>query len=402
MPERAAIRTTIPGPWGPFHLAATERGVVAVAWLTTEPAFDADLAKRLARRASRTRVTSRPGDPRRIHLDAGLAALEGLLAGRPTRRAVAFDLADRPSWDRRVLEAVAAIPWGTTASYGEIARQVGAPRAARAVGGAVGRNPVSLLIPCHRVIAVGRHDRRVRRRRLGKPRGAAGDEARSAPARRGHARRRQPLDSARRQPGSPRRFDDGRRCRRPIHVRGVPQARFLPPVACPAGLDGGLRADRPGGRHLCLAGDRIDPGGRPDPHGHGDPEPRRGAPRRRLCRSSRPATDHGLDLSHPGRRGRAHRSRHRDRRDRPPGPVSPAPSQCRDQAVLRSGARQLDPRDRKRRGARGRELVPVDRVVRLDGYRVRRRRPARGHRRPARGRSSSTPRPSSSRPAASA
>ena len=86
-----------------------------------------------------------------------MAALEGLLAGRPTRRAVAFDLADRPVWDRRVLEAVAAIPWGRTASYGEIARQVGAPRAARAVGGAVGRNPISLLIPCHRVIAVGRH-----------------------------------------------------------------------------------------------------------------------------------------------------------------------------------------------------------------------------------------------------
>ena len=88
-----------------------------------------------------------------MHLDAGLAALEGLLAGRPTRRPIVFDLTDRPSWDRRVLEAVATIPWGTTASYGEIARQVGAPRAARAVGGAVGRNPVSLLIPCHRVIA---------------------------------------------------------------------------------------------------------------------------------------------------------------------------------------------------------------------------------------------------------
>ena len=52
-----------------------------------------------------------------------------------------------------MLEAVAAIPWGQTASYGEIAGQVGAPRAARAVGGAVGRNPISLLIPCHRVIA---------------------------------------------------------------------------------------------------------------------------------------------------------------------------------------------------------------------------------------------------------
>jgi O-6-methylguanine DNA methyltransferase len=152
MRKTAIIRTTIPGPWGPFHLAATERGVVAIAWLTTEPAFDADLRKRLGVEVENARDVP-PGDPRRVHLDAGLAALEGLLAGRPIRRSVAFDLTDRPAWDRRVLEAVATIPWGRTASYGEIARQVGAPRAARAVGGAVGRNPVSLLIPCHRVIA---------------------------------------------------------------------------------------------------------------------------------------------------------------------------------------------------------------------------------------------------------
>jgi O-6-methylguanine DNA methyltransferase len=152
MPEHAVLRTTIPGPSGPFHLAATVRGVVAVAWLTTEAAFDADLAKRLHADVENARDVP-PGDPRRMHLDAGLAALEGLLASRPTRRLVTFDLADRPSWDRRVLEAVARIPWGTTESYGEVARRVGAPRAARAVGGAVGRNPVSLLIPCHRVIA---------------------------------------------------------------------------------------------------------------------------------------------------------------------------------------------------------------------------------------------------------
>lgn len=152
MPDSPVIRTTIPGPWGPFHIAATERGVVAVAWLITEPAFDTELAKRLHVPVANAREI-RPSDARRIHLDAGLAALEGLLAGRPVRRSVAFDLTDRPVWDRRVLEAVAMIPWGRTASYGEIARQVGAPRAARAVGGAVGRNPVSLLIPCHRVIA---------------------------------------------------------------------------------------------------------------------------------------------------------------------------------------------------------------------------------------------------------
>jgi methylated-DNA-[protein]-cysteine S-methyltransferase len=52
-----------------------------------------------------------------------------------------------------VLEAVRRVPRGFTASYGEIARAIGRPGAARAVGGAVGRNPVSLAIPCHRVIA---------------------------------------------------------------------------------------------------------------------------------------------------------------------------------------------------------------------------------------------------------
>ena len=52
-----------------------------------------------------------------------------------------------------MLGAVRGIGWGETASYGEIAKRVGAPRASRAVGGALGRNPISLIIPCHRVIA---------------------------------------------------------------------------------------------------------------------------------------------------------------------------------------------------------------------------------------------------------
>lgn len=155
MSDRTAIRTSIPGPWGAFQLAATARGIVAVEWLTTEQAFEAALVRRLGtpvREAADTPVD----DPRRAHLDAAVAALETLLAGRPGRPAhpaLRFDLADRPAWDRRVLAAVAEIPWGRTASYGEIARRIGAPRAARAVGGAVGRNPVGLLIPCHRVIA---------------------------------------------------------------------------------------------------------------------------------------------------------------------------------------------------------------------------------------------------------
>jgi methylated-DNA-[protein]-cysteine S-methyltransferase len=55
-------------------------------------------------------------------------------------------------FERTVWEALLTIPYGETASYGEIARQIGHPSAARAVGLANGRNPVALVVPCHRVI----------------------------------------------------------------------------------------------------------------------------------------------------------------------------------------------------------------------------------------------------------
>ncbi len=157
MEERIAIWTTVPGPWGPFHVAATRDGVVAVEWFTTGPSLEARLRRRLGgdpRHVVDPDVADPDGDePARSHLVSAVAALGSLLDGRPPRHDVSFDLADRPGWDRRVLAAVAGIGWGHTASYGEIARRIGAPRAARAVGGAVGRNPVGLLIPCHRVVA---------------------------------------------------------------------------------------------------------------------------------------------------------------------------------------------------------------------------------------------------------
>lgn len=55
-------------------------------------------------------------------------------------------------FDREVLAAIRRIPFGTTASYADVARAIGRPRAARAVGGALARNPLPLLLPCHRVI----------------------------------------------------------------------------------------------------------------------------------------------------------------------------------------------------------------------------------------------------------
>jgi methylated-DNA-[protein]-cysteine S-methyltransferase len=95
-----------------------------------------------------------PDDPPRRVLEAALPIVAALLDGR--RRdatAIPIDLEDRPKFERRALEAVRDVGWGETASYGGIARRIGAPRAARAVGGALGRNPISMIIPCHRIIA---------------------------------------------------------------------------------------------------------------------------------------------------------------------------------------------------------------------------------------------------------
>lgn len=77
--------------------------------------------------------------------------LDEYFAGTRTR----FDLPLEPrvtAFRRRVLDALLTIPYGQTRSYGEIARQIGSPKASRAVGAANGANPIPVIIPCHRVI----------------------------------------------------------------------------------------------------------------------------------------------------------------------------------------------------------------------------------------------------------
>jgi methylated-DNA-[protein]-cysteine S-methyltransferase len=63
-----------------------------------------------------------------------------------------LDAQHTSDFTRRVLETVAAIPWGETASYGEVAAMAGSPGAARAVGGVMASNPFPIIIPCHRVV----------------------------------------------------------------------------------------------------------------------------------------------------------------------------------------------------------------------------------------------------------
>jgi methylated-DNA-[protein]-cysteine S-methyltransferase len=96
------------------------------------------------------------GEPAALRGDAAATTaaalqLEQYFAGERTE----FELDVEPhgtAFERRVWDAVRAIPYGQTASYAEIARRIGRPGACRAVGRANGRNPLAVIVPCHRVV----------------------------------------------------------------------------------------------------------------------------------------------------------------------------------------------------------------------------------------------------------
>ena len=85
-----------------------------------------------------------------------LRQLESYAAGERVDFAdVRLDLTGIDDFGQSIYRAARAVSWGETTTYGSLAKQVGAPDAARAVGGAMGRNPIPIIIPCHRVLASG-------------------------------------------------------------------------------------------------------------------------------------------------------------------------------------------------------------------------------------------------------
>jgi methylated-DNA-[protein]-cysteine S-methyltransferase len=150
--DRIAVLTTLASPWGPLHVAVTRRGVAAVSWVGPVEEVRAWLVRK--RGLTVVAAASLSADDRRPTLLAHtVAALERWLAGEPEPFDLPLDLTGLSAWDQDVLRGVRRIPWGSTESYGGVARMIGRKGAARAVGGAVGRNPIGVIIPCHRVIA---------------------------------------------------------------------------------------------------------------------------------------------------------------------------------------------------------------------------------------------------------
>ncbi|MFF4170428.1 methylated-DNA--[protein]-cysteine S-methyltransferase [Streptomyces sp. NPDC001744] len=142
--------TVVGSPVGPLLLAATGRGLVRVG-------FHADAARRermLDRLAER--FGARPVERVSGALAEAVRRFDRYFAGDPAALDPPLDWSLTSGFNRRVLRELASgVPYGTVVGYGELARRVGQPGAAQAVGAAMGSNPLPVVVPCHRVVESG-------------------------------------------------------------------------------------------------------------------------------------------------------------------------------------------------------------------------------------------------------
>jgi methylated-DNA-[protein]-cysteine S-methyltransferase len=130
----------LPSPVGSLTLVATDRALTAVLWENEDP-----------RRVPVGPLVEDTGHPV-LHETA--RQLNDYFAGTLRRFSLPLDPAGTP-FQKTVWQALTTIPFGETRSYAGLARQIGLSRAIRAVGAANGRNPLSIVVPCHRVIGSG-------------------------------------------------------------------------------------------------------------------------------------------------------------------------------------------------------------------------------------------------------
>lgn len=133
----STVQARYDSPLGPMIVAATDTGLAGL-WFEGQ--------RHMPDTSSWPHAPDHP-----VLLDA-MAQLRDYFAGRRTRFELPLDLQGGTAFQQSVWQALLAIPAGGTTSYGDISQQVGRPAAVRAVGAAVGRNPVSIVVPCHRVL----------------------------------------------------------------------------------------------------------------------------------------------------------------------------------------------------------------------------------------------------------
>jgi len=139
--------TVVDSPIGPLLLASTRVGLVQLHYVDGDAD---DILEELAGTISpRLLEDARRTEPARRQLDA---YFDGRV--RTFRTPLDWSLT-RDGFSRRVLEATAAIPFGSVTTYRDVAKRAGSPRAARAAGNALHDNPIPIVVPCHRVVPSG-------------------------------------------------------------------------------------------------------------------------------------------------------------------------------------------------------------------------------------------------------
>jgi methylated-DNA-[protein]-cysteine S-methyltransferase len=129
-------------PVGELLLATTERGVCRISF---DPQPEAELDWLARSYGARVLRSPKPLDPLRRQLDEYF--------GHERREFdVPVDLSALPQFQRLVLDELQRVPFGATNTYGGLAARIGKPQAARAVGGALNKNPVPIVVPCHRIL----------------------------------------------------------------------------------------------------------------------------------------------------------------------------------------------------------------------------------------------------------
>ncbi|HMD02828.1 MAG TPA: MGMT family protein, partial [Candidatus Baltobacteraceae bacterium] len=130
--------TEIESALGKLYVAWNERGIAAVTRSTSDAAFERWFRQRFGRSAER--AAEPPASVRRV------------LVGEAGARTLRYDLSACTPFEAAVLRKALDIPRGEVRPYGWVAREIGNPKAVRAVGTALARNPIPVLIPCHRVV----------------------------------------------------------------------------------------------------------------------------------------------------------------------------------------------------------------------------------------------------------
>ena len=131
------VRTCVPSPLGPLTLAANDMALVGV-WFDDQQ--------------HRPEWALWSVNDQHPVLRQTAQELQQYFAGQRRHFDVPLDLSHGTDFQQRVWNSLLAVAAGTTSTYGAIGQALGKPSAVRAVGGAVGRNPIGIIVPCHRII----------------------------------------------------------------------------------------------------------------------------------------------------------------------------------------------------------------------------------------------------------